>query len=142
MEKESGVKLVIMFIWDSRFYIKRGDVRSNISSICFNINVSDMDQIIDVKVILNSSGFEIVQGFEKCSDIQIENNMDNIALRRIKCFYLLPAVLLSVIIIGFLIGISIFFVVKAKIQLFLIVLALIIVLSTLFVYLIKKSINK
>lgn len=101
-----------------------------------------MDQIIDVKVILNSSGFEIVQGFEKCSDIQIENNMDNIALRRIKCFYLLPAVLLSVIIIGFLIGISIFFVVKAKIQLFLIVLALIIVLSTLFVYLIKKSINK
>jgi hypothetical protein len=63
-------------------------------------------------------------------------------MKRIKCFYLLPAVLLSIVIIGFLIGIAIFFAVKAKTQLFLIVLALIFILSSLFIYSFKKSIIK
>ena len=36
-------------------------LEANISSICFNINVTDIDQTIDVKLKLNSSGFEIVQ---------------------------------------------------------------------------------
>ena len=85
------------------------------------------------------SGFEIVQWIEKCSEIQIENGTNNIALRRIKLFYLLPVVLLSVIIFGFLIGISIFFIIKTKYLLFSIVLTLIILLLTLFVYLIKPQ---
>ncbi|MBQ6351598.1 MAG: hypothetical protein IJI42_11840 [Methanobrevibacter sp.] len=80
-----------------------------------------------------------MQGIEKCSEIQIENGTNNIALRRIKLFYLLPVVLLSVIIFGFLIGISIFFIIKTKYLLFSIVLTLIILLLTLFVYLIKPQ---
>ena len=98
-------------------------------------------RVIDCRNIisLSMSGFEIVQGIEKCSEIQIENGTNYIALRRIKLFYLLPVVLLSVIIFGFLIGISIFFIIKAKYLLFSIVLTLIILLLTLFVYLIKPQ---
>lgn len=124
------------------FTLREAMLEANISSICFNINVTDIDQTIDIKLILNFSGFKMIEGIEKCEEVKIENKQDNIALKRIKCFYLLPAVLLLIVIIGFLIGIAIFFVVKSKIQLLLVVLALIIILSTLFIYMIKKSINK
>lgn len=66
-----------MYIGYFRFYIKEAMLEANISSICFNINVTDIDQTIDVKLKLNSSGFEIVHGIEKCSDIDIENKLDN-----------------------------------------------------------------
>lgn len=124
------------------FTLREALLEANISSICFNINVTNIYETMDIKLILNSSGFKIIEGMEKCENVQSENRLDNIAMKRIKCFYLLPAILLSVVIIGFLIGIAVFFVIKAKIQLFLIVLALIIILSTLFIYLLKKSINK
>lgn len=124
------------------FTIRDTLLEANISSICFNINVTNIDETIDIKLVLNFSGFKIIEGMEKCENVQSENRLDNIASKRIRCFYLLPAILLSVIIIGFLIGIAVFFVIKAKTQLFLIVLALIILLSALFIYLLRKSINK
>lgn len=124
------------------FTLREALLEANISSICFNINIINIDETIDIKLILNSSGFKIIEGIEKCENVQSENRLDNIAMKRIRRFYLLPAVLLSIFIIGFLIAIAVFFVVKSKIQLFLIVLALILILSTLFIYLLKMSINK
>lgn len=75
--EKSSVKLVVMYIGYFRFYIREAMLEANISSICFNINVTDIDQTIDVKLKLNSSGFEIVHGIEKCSDTHIENKLDN-----------------------------------------------------------------
>lgn len=124
------------------FTIRDAMLEANISSICFNINVTDIDQIINVRLKLNPTGFEIVHGIEQCRDIHVENKLDNIAMRRIKIFYLLPVILLLVVIFGFLISVAILFIVNAKIHLFLIVLALIIILSSLFIYLFKKSVNK
>lgn len=121
------------------FTLREAILEANISSICFNINIIDIDQTIDIKIMLSSSGFEIIQGIDKCEDVQTENRTDNIAMKRIKIFYLLPSILLSFVVIGFLTSIAIFFLLKAKIYLFLIISALIIILSTLFVYLFKRS---
>lgn len=121
------------------FTLREAILEANISSLCFNINIIDIDQTIDIKIMLNSSGFEIIQGIEKCEDVQTENRTDNLAMKRIKIFYLLPSILLSFVVIGFLTSIAIFFLLKAKIYLFLIISALIIILSILFVCLFKKS---
>ncbi len=121
------------------FTLREAILDANMSSICFNINITDIDQTFDVKVKLSSSGFEIMQGIEECEDIETVNETDNIAMKRIKIFYLLPSILLAFVVIGFLTGIAIFFLLKVKIYLFLIILALIIMLSTLFVYLFNRS---
>ena len=134
-----AIDLLSCIIGVPNYTLKEAMLEANQNAMCFDVNVTNNDQIIDIKLSLSMSGFEIVQGIEKCSEIQIENGTNNIALRRIKLFYLLPVVLLSVIIFGFLIGISIFFIIKAKYLLFSIVLTLIILLLTLFVYLIKPQ---
>ncbi len=107
-------------------------------SICFSVNVTDMDQAIDVKLTLNSSGFEIIQGIEKCSSIQIENSTDNTALRRFRVFYLLPGALLLVMPFGLLIYTALFFLIKTQFQLFLLVLVLTVALAALLVYAVKS----
>lgn len=122
------------------FTLREAILEANISLICFNINVIDIEQTIDIKIKLKSSGFEIIQGIEKCEDVQIETRTDNIALKRIKIFYILPIILLSFVVIGFLVGIAIFSLLKAEIYSFLIISSLIVAVSTLFVYLFKRSI--
>ena len=121
------------------FTLREAILEANISSLCFNINIIDIDQTIDIKIMLNSFGFEIIQGIEKCEDVQIENKTDDIAMKRIKVFYFLPSILIALVVIGFLVGIAIFFLLKAKICLFLIISSLIVILSVLFAYLFKKS---
>lgn len=121
------------------FTLREAILEANISSLCFNINILDEAQTIEIKIKLNASGFEITQGIEKCEDVQAENSTDNIAMKRIKMFYLLPSILLSFVVIGFLTSIAIFFLLKTEIYLFLIILALIVILSVLFVRFFKSS---
>ena len=68
---------VLSYLWGvPNHTLREAMMEANLNSICFNINVTDMDQAIDVNLHLDSSGFEIVQGNERCSDIQNENSID------------------------------------------------------------------
>lgn len=121
------------------FTLREAMLEANISSICFNVNTTKQEKDNNIRVILNISGFEIIDGMEICENIQSENKTDNTAIKRIKRFYLLPVALLAVVIVGLLIGLATFFAIKGRIQLFFIVSALIIILSTLFIFMYKKS---
>ena len=121
------------------FTLREAMLEANVSSICFQIDVTDADQVIDIKLQLNASGFEIVRGAEACKDIQRENSRDSNALKKIKRVYLLPLVLLLSVVFIFLIGIALFFFTKGKIWQLFLVIALMIVLFALFCYMYKRS---
>lgn len=150
IEKNSGIlnsrwKKKVALNWLSSlsgvpdFTLREALLEANISFICFNIDVTNADELVYIKIILNSSGFEIEKGIENCKDIQGGNRLDKTAMKRIKCFYLLPIVLLLVLVIGLLIVTAVFFAVKSELQISLILLAIIVALSSLFIYCLKKS---
>ncbi len=121
------------------FTFREAVLETMINSICFNIPLTQSNEVIDINVSLNSSGFSIDSGDDKCNDIICENKTDSLALKRVRLFYYLPSILLLFIIASFLLLISVLLLIKGKYKLFLIVLGLILLLSILFVYLIKKS---
>jgi len=121
------------------FTLREALLEASISSICFNVAVSGE---VKIKLSLTSPGFEIIEGADKCGDVKKENEVDIIAMKRIKRFYFLPSILLAILIVGCLIFVDIFLAIKSQFPLCLIVSLLILVLSGLFVYLIKKSIQK
>ena len=123
------------------FTLREVMLEANVSSICFCINVADTAQIIKITIALTGSGFEIVRGLDKCKNVQCENIRDAAALNRIKRVYLLPMVLLLCVVFVFLLSIAIIIVNKGKIWQFLTIIALIIMLFTLFNYLYRKSIK-
>lgn len=121
------------------FTLRDAFLETNISFICFNIDVSNTDELVYIKIILNSSGFEIEKGIEKCKDIQSGNRHDKAAMKKIKRFYLLPIVLLFVLVIGLLITTAVFFIVKSEPLIALAIMAIIVALSSFFIYCLKKS---
>ncbi len=114
-------------------------ISANESSVCFDV---DLLNDVMIKIKLLSTGFEIVKGIENCNCIDSQNYVNKQLLSKIKFFLVMPLIFLISIIVFLLICCCIFLIIKNQIMRSAIVFILTACLSTLFIWLISKTLSK
>lgn len=142
---DNNWKKIIAYNWLSclsgspDYTIEELIISANESSVCFDV---DLLNDVTIKIKLSSTGFEIVKGIENCNCIDSQNHVNKRLLSKIKYFFVMPFIFLILIIVFLLICCCVFLIIKNQIMRSAVVFIVTAGLSTLFIWLISKTLSK